>query len=301
MTVKTRFVSIAMAVMVLSLLWGCKGGENSLTGMPPTSGSRFLAGQVVTVGDLAGSSPAGINVSASGQVAVTDVTGQFAFATLAAQDVQLTFSRPADGINARGTVNGSASAVVVQLQKSHASITVTSELGNRGQTRELEGLILAISNTSITVNNASTGGPVTAKINDATYIRRGGTRLTPSDLEVGDRVHVRTQANADGSLTALEIILQESDDDDGNGDDRGQTRELEGLILAISDTSITVNNASTGGPVTAMITPQTKIRRGNTPLKPSDLKVGDRVHVRTSANGDGSLTALEIILQNPGP
>ncbi|HUP48966.1 MAG TPA: DUF5666 domain-containing protein [Thermoanaerobaculia bacterium] len=289
-----------IALVLVSMLSGCRS-ENSVTG-PPLLTTRTLAGQIVPVGDLTGSSPAGINVTSNGQVAVTDAAGQFAFMGLPAKDVQLTFTR-ADGISAQATVDGTAASVVVQLQKTQASVQVTGNGNgnNRGQTRELEGLILEVDDTSITVNNASTGGPVTAKITSDTFIRFGGTRLTAADLEVGDRVHVRTTTNDDGSLTALEIILQERKEDDGNGNGNGggQTRELEGLILEVSDTSITVNNASTGGPVTAAITGDTVIRRGNTHLSASDLKVGDRVHVRTSANTDASLTALEIILQNP--
>jgi hypothetical protein len=253
-------------------------------------GERVLTGQVVPVGNLAGASPAGINVMSSGQVAVTDDAGRFAFMGLAADNVQLAFSR-ADGINASGSVSASASSVVVHLEKTRATIVETGQ-----SKRELEGLITEISPTSITVNDASTGGPVTATIASSTVIRKGNQALTAGDLKVGDRVHVKASVNADGSLTAFEIMLQQS----GTGSGGGQTKELEGLITAVSETSITVNNASTGGPVTAAITKSTVIRKGNTSLTANDLKVGDRVHVKTSANGDGSLTATEIMLQNPG-
>lgn len=261
-----------------------------MTGL--SSSTRFLSGEVVPVGDLAGASPAGITVSSSGQVAVTDASGGFTFMGLPAADVQLSFTR-ADGINARAAVSATASAVVVQLQKSQASVVATGQ-----NKRELEGLITAISSSSITVNDASTHGPVTAAIVSSTVIRKGNQTLMASDLKVGDRVHVKASVNADGSLTAFEIMLQQSADD--GGDTGGQTRQLEGLILAVSQTSITVNNASTHGPVTAAITGDTVIRKGNTRLQPSDLKVGDRVHVKTSGNAD-SLTATEIMLQNPAP
>ena len=278
-----------IALVLVSFLSGCQS-ENAVTA--PPLGGRTLAGQVVPVGDLAGSSPAGINVTSRGQVATTDAAGTFVFMSLPASSVQLTFTRP-DGVNARATVDGNASAVVVELQKSQAAVHVT---GSGGQTRELQGKILEVNGSSITVNNASTHGPVTASITSETVIRKGNTRLQASDLKVGDQVHVRTRA--DGStLTALEIIVQQSNGDDGSGG--GQIKELEGTIVSVSDSSITVNNASTGGPVTAKITGSTVIRKGNTPLKPSDLKAGDRVHVRTN-NVASDLTALEIILQNPG-
>ncbi len=294
---KRTSIFMAVAVVLTSLLSGCRH-ENSVTG--PPMGTGVLSGEVVPVGDLAGASPAGINVTCSGQVAVTDGAGRFAFtglsansvqafAVVSAGNVQLSFSR-ADGINASGTVSADASSVVVHLQKTQASIFVTGQ-----SKREIEGLITAISSRSITVNDASTHGPVTAAITSSTVIRKGNQTMSAGDLKVGDRVHVKASVNSDSSLTAFEIMFQEGGD--GNG---GQTRELEGPITAVSATSITVNNASTGEPVTAAITSSTAIRKGNTSLTPKDLKVGDRVHVKTTANADGSLTATEIMLQNPG-
>jgi len=295
--VKRTSILVAVALALTFLLSGCHG-ESSLTA--PSTGSHVLTGQVVPVGDLAGSSPAGITVTCNGQVGTTDAAGQFAFMGLpdaagqstilstaaSSSSFKLSFSRK-DGINASGSVGADAASVVVQLQKTQASIVVTGL-----SKRELEGLITAISSSSITVNDASTGGPVTAAITSSTVIRKGNQTLKATNLNVGDRVHVKASVNADGSLTAFEIMLQQS----GGG---GQTQELEGLITAVSDTSITVNNASTGGPVTAIITGDTVIRKGNTTIAAKDLKVGDQVHVKTVGSGD-TLTATEIIVQNPG-
>ncbi len=270
----------------------------------PAAGARALSGQVMPVGDLSGASPAGISVTALGQmavtgvagrtalvdkVAVTDATGQFAFTGLSTGNVQLAFSR-GDGIGASATVGAGMATVVVELQKKQATV---HDAGATGQTKELEGPITAVSGASITVLNASTAKPETAAITPDTVIRKGNTTLAASDLKIGDRVHVKTMANTDGTLTALEIMLQ------NDGTTGGQTKELEGPITAVSDTSITVMNASTAGPETAAITKSTVIRKGNTTLTAKDLKAGDRVHVKTTANTDGTLTATEIMLQNP--
>jgi hypothetical protein len=290
-------VFLVSVFVIISLLSGCHG-ENSITG--PPMGGNALTGQIVPMADLAGSSPAGITVTCSGQVTVTDAAGRFAFASLSANSRQLTvfaagslnlFFARGDGINAVGSVSSSASDVLVYLQKTQASIVATGQAK-----REIEGLITEVSSMSITVNDASTHGPVTAAITSSTVIRKGNQTLSTDNLKVGDRVHVKASVNSDGTLTAFEIMLQESSSDTGGG----QTRELEGLITKISMTSITVNNASTGGPVTAKITDSTVIRKGNTRLTAMDLKVGDRVHVKTTASADGSLTATEIMRQNPG-
>ena len=278
----------AVTVVLAALFSGCNG-ENSITGV--SMNTRVLSGEVVPVGNLAGASPAGISVASGGQIAVTDSAGRFAFMGLANNDVSLTFSR-ADGVNASAMVSASAASVVVQLEKTKATVTETGQ-----SKRELEGLITDISATSITVNDASTGGPVTAAITSTTVIRKGNQTLTATDLKVGDRVHVKASVGSGGTLTAFEIMLQESGD--GSTGTGGQTKELEGLITAVSDSSITVMNASTNGPVTAAITSTTVIRKGNTRLTAQDLKVGDRVHVKTTGPAD-SLTATEIIRQNPG-
>ena len=155
-----------------------------------------------------------------------------------------------------GCVSADAASVVVNLQKTQAAIVVTGQAK-----REIEGLITAISSKSITVNNASTGEPVTATIDSSTVIRKGNQALTADNLKIGDRVHVKASINADSTLTAFEIMLQQSGDNGG-----GQTQQLEGPITEISDKSITVTNASTGRPVTATITSSTVIRKGNTTL-----------------------------------
>ena len=280
---KRTSILVAVALALTFLLSGCHG-ESSLTA--PSTGSHVLTGQVVPVGDLAGSSPAGITVSCSGQVATTDGAGQFAFmglpdassqytilsTTASSGDLKLAFSRK-DGINASGSVSAAAASVIVQLQKSQASILVTGL-----SKREIEGLITAISLTSpmsITVNDASTHGDVKVEITNSTVIRKGNQTLSAANLNVGDRVHVKASVNTGGSLTAFEIMLQQS------GTDGGQTQELEGLITAVSDKSITVNNASTGGDVKALITGDTVIRKGNTTIAAKDLNVGDQVHVKT--------------------
>ena len=286
---KTKTYVISVAVLLAALLVaGCHGGENSITG---TMGPRVLTGQVQMVGDRAGTSPSGVSVTAPGQVATTDASGNFAFASVADGNVPLAFSRN-DGISASGTVNAAAASVVVELSTQQATIKTTGQLK-----KEIEGLVTKIASDSITVNDASTHGPVTAAINSTTVIRHGNTTMTTDKINVGDRVHVKANVNSDGTFTAFEIMVQNQVTNGGGGG--GQTKELEGPITKISSTSISVMNASTKKEETAAITSTTIIRKGNTRLTTDNLKVGDRVHVKTTSASDGSLTATEIMLQNP--
>jgi hypothetical protein len=285
-----RLVLIAMMLIALA---GCSGSEKTITG---TLGERHITGTIVPSGNLTGATPSGITVRATGMgvEATSSADGSFTMTGLPAGDVSLQFVRTSDGINATLQVSAGMTQVTVALEKTTASVQ-----GSAGGTQkvELEGLITVISPFSIGVMDASRKAEVIAAINSDTVIRKGQTPLTTADLEVGDRVHVRARVESSGSLTALEIIHQEGDDDDG--EPGGPTkRELEGLILEVSPTEITVMDASSG-PQTAAINDETVIRRGGTTLTPEDLEVGDRVHVRAKVEDDGSLTALEIILQLP--
>lgn len=285
---------LILAMVALVALAGCNR-ESTVSG---TNGMRQVTGKVVPVGDLAGASPAGIEVRARGigVTAVTDAAGQFALIGMPDESLELSFSRAEDGVDATLEVGAGVNSVVVDLQKSKASPRRHSARAPRIQ---LEGLITAISDTSITVMDASRKVDVTAAIVETTTIRKGNRTLLPADLAVGDRVHVTASPNGDGTYNAIEIKLQEDEDgdDDGDDDDQPTKRELEGKVLAIDPASITVMDASTGEQ-TAAITADTVIRKGGTTLTTADIKIGDRVHVKAKIEDDDSLTALEIMVQN---
>lgn len=164
-------------------------------------------------------------------------------------------------------------------------------------TGQLEGIVTEVGDSSITVADASSHQDVEVEVTDTTIIRHGNETLTLEDIHEGDRVHVKAVADAEGNLTALEIKLQNPGG--GDGPVAGK-KEFEGPIVAVSDTSITILDASTHGDVTATITEDTEIRKGNTKLTPGDLHIGDRVHIKATADEEGNLTANEIKLQNPG-
>lgn len=164
---------------------------------------------------------------------------------------------------------------------------------------ELEGKLLAVSETEVEIDAAGRG-PVVVEIDEYTVIRKGNRSYAPADLMVGWRVHIKAVGDGE-SVRAIEIKVQNTnidDGDDGDGEGPGATKvELEGLIVTVSATEITVNAAGKG-PTTAIIDDGTVIRFGNKKLTPEDLKQGDRVHVKAERDGE-DLVARTIMLQRP--
>jgi hypothetical protein len=89
----------------------------------------------------------------------------------------------------------------------------------------------------------------------------------------------------------------------GNGAPSGNTSpgapgqaqiQLEGLLTTVGTNSIELNGQ------TVQVTGDTVIRHGNRRFELSDLKPGDRVHVRAARLASMALQAAEIKLQNPG-
>lgn len=285
---KRTMLRLLLVVGLVAIL-GCQETA-TITG---SVGERQIVGTIVPTGDLTGADPAGIRVTVRDQgiEAVASDRGTFVITGLPEGDLDLEFFRATDGINASLQVGPGVNQITVELEKEKAR---TRRRSARAPRIQLEGLITAISAESITVLDASRKIDVTSAIDEDTIIRKGRLSLTTDDLAVGDRVHVRARPEADGTLTADEIKLQEGDDDPARPD----KMELEGLILEISPDAIKVMDASTGEQTSA-INEDTVIRKGNTNLTVEDLKAGDRVHVRARIEDDESLTAEEIKLQNP--
>lgn len=278
--------TLVVASMLLLVLAGCSERERSVTGL---SGSSTIAGQVYLAGDLAGGTPAGIQVSVRG-VGVgseTDANGRFAIFGAPASDVELAFSR-GDGIAATYAISDVHAASNLQLDLTKNS----AHSRRRGLDRrdEIEGIVTAASATSVTIHD-SHGQDVTVKVDDNTVIRKGQTPVAAADLTPGTRVHAKGTKADDGSLTASEIIVQNED----NGQDA--VVEVEGIITAASATSITVHD-SHGQDVVVAIDTTTVIRKGQTPVAAAELAPGMRVHVKAARATDGTLTAVEVIVQN---
>src|SRR5262249_44698126 len=76
------------------------------------------------------------------------------------------------------------------------------------------------------------------------------------------------------------------------------TVEIEGTIVTAAADQLVVHS-SHGVDETVMLTDTTVIRHGQTPILATDLKEGDRVHVKATVKDDVK-TAVEVIVQNQG-
>jgi Domain of unknown function (DUF5666) len=282
-----------LTMAVAAVLTSCNRHE----AMPTSSyGQRVVTGQVIMAGDVANSSPAGVEVSVvgTGMSLTLGGDGHFTFVGVP-EGAELLFRR-ADGIDARTRISTGTSNVVELSTK-----TVTSNGGRRrgvspkdpGPSQQIEGLVVSAAADKLVVHD-SHGNDVTVAIDSTTLIRKGDQNVKATDLQAGDRVHVKAIAK-NNVLTALQVIVQNEGQDDDNGGQTGQQQQIEGLIVKVSADSITVHD-SHGNDVTAAITKDTVIRKGNQTVQATDLKPGDRVHVMATSSSN-TLTATQIIVQ----
>jgi hypothetical protein len=145
---------------------------------------------------------------------------------------------------------------------------------------ELEGKIEKISVDSITV-----GGTV-VKVDSHTTIRSEAGPIALADLKVGDQVQVKAQRNADGTLLAIDIKVE-------NEDGEQDTEEVQGVVTEVTPTSMTVKTEE-GHSVTVAITADTVVKKGDQTAAVADIKVGQKVEIKATRNPDGTFTATSI-------
>lgn len=283
---------IFIAALLLIALGACNEHHETVTG---AYGNAMVAGQVVMSGS---GSAAGVRVSVrgTGMSATLAGDGQFAFANVP-ENVVLDFTRAADDIEASMDVEANSGFLVVELAQSsaHRSSRRRSTGPTRDKVYELEGVIRSVAADSIVVFT-SHKEEVTVTIASDTIIRQGHDMLAAADLVAGARVHVKTK-KVDDVYTAIQIILQNGGGDDGGENDPPAVREYEGTVQSASDAQLVVFT-SHRETVTFVLTAETDIRKGNTPVAPASILIGTRVHVKAAQGTDGSNTATQVIVQN---
>jgi hypothetical protein len=121
------------------------------------------------------------------------------------------------------------------------------------------------------------------------WLVAGTTFLVTTDTEIkdaiviGDSVKVEATPQADGTYLAHEIELEDSSSSGQNGQTQNTHTDFFGQVTAMNSGSWTV------GGLTFLVTPSTEIKDA--------IAVGDFVKIEASVGADGSLTALEIELE----
>lgn len=151
--------------------------------------------------------------------------------------------------------------------------------------RQGEGVITAVSATSITLSSKH-GSRSTFSIDASTTVTKAGGVATLADLVVGERVHVVPSATSATSAASIAIVPSEQ---------RGPGEEVEGVVTAVSSSSITVQGRH-GTSSTFSIDATTSVMAGRVTGAISELAVGERVGIEPSSTASTLASLIRIDL-----
>jgi hypothetical protein len=153
---------------------------------------------------------------------------------------------------------------------------------------------VSVNGTSISVTSDDNGNFVLQNVTPGTptlTISGSGFSVQVTLPAVSSNEQVRVTVRVSGSTASLDDQEVESPD----------KVEIEGVIGSASGLSSSGGTIVVGRLNTAvLVTASTSITKGGTTLKPNDLTVGTRVHVRATKSAS-TLTATVIIVQNETP
>jgi len=254
----------SLSVLILVLVAAC-GTSSHPTDMPASSGGGIIQGSVIGSG-----SQMLVEVPSSSAATTTDANGGFLLANVPKGATVLHFSG--------GGQNASlATAPVVSGEFRHLTLSISgtrvTEQSEQTET-EFEGTVDAIDGMVLTVAGRKVA------VTDATTIRKDDAAATFADLMLGTPVEVEGTLNADGTVTASEIRIEDRDDADRVA--------FVGTLTQITGNTLIV------GAVTVNVSSATVIVKGDTTLTLADLMVGDRLVVRGTVQADKSINATRI-------
>jgi riboflavin synthase alpha subunit len=260
---------VIRSFVVLGLLTGACGR----TSRAPASTGAIVQGIVAA--------PAGVRVAVAGTSlsSATDSRGSFVLLGVPAGAASLYFS----GGGAAATL-----PIGVLLRREHRRVVVSAsgsdahEDMEQGETRFV-GAVERIDSPSLTVS----GRKVT--ITSLTQFKRSGAAITLADVHIGDRVEVEGTPQADQSVLARTITVEQGEHEDDDGvEDGHHDVEFKGTLTAIAGSKLTVNGVS------VTISASTVIESGDAKIDASKLAVGQRLKVEGDLQADKSVAATEI-------
>src|SRR5947209_5217455 len=266
MEVTMQIPTRSFSALVLVLLAAACGSTGDSSSMPAASGGAVVQGTVMG----GGSQNMRVAVPASSAATTTDAAGGFVLTDVPKGAAALQFS--GGGQNA---TLATAPMVAGEFRRLTVSISGASVTEHSEQTEtEFEGTVDAIDGMVLTVAGRKVA------VTDATRIRKDDAAATFADLVLGTPVEVEGTLNADGSVTASEISIEEKE-------------EAERIAFVGTLTQIAGNTLTVGGR-TANVGSSTVIVKGDATVTLADLKVGDRLLVRGTVQADMSINATRI-------
>jgi len=252
------FGSISVGLLLLA---GCGSG----TAAPQ------LAGATIEGKFLNGSQALRVEVPGTSISATPSASGSFLLAQVPAGASALHFKGP-------GTDATLAIERVVRDEYRRLRVTLS---GNQAQEEcertetEFHGQVTAIDGTTLTV------GDRTVTVTDATVIRQNGATVALSAIAVGSFVEIDGALQADGTVLARRISIEDEQHEAGRV-------ALVGALTAIDGNKLTV------GGVLVTLSASTEILRGDVKVDASTLKIGDRLLVRGQVQADQSIAATRV-------
>lgn len=256
-----------------------------------TASNATLTGTVISGTSTLAKHPLGVEVGlgnvtvtevSSKRSTVTDGSGNFTLPVTAGA-VGLAFDR-AD-IHAHATVNvmGSAATVTISITGTNA---VPVAIGHAGE--EIEGLVQAVGASSVTVLDQRLGA-VVVNTDGSTLVRQGDTTIPLSQIQVGQRVHVKALLRPDNTYLATEVLLQDTN--------VGGNREVSGSVQSVNSTAKSFVVSSGGVTITVTTDSSTMFKRRGNSASFSDLATGTMVDVMGILQSDGTIKARKVTIE----
>jgi hypothetical protein len=269
MQISTR----SLSALVLVLLAAACGSSSDPNSMPAANGGAVVQGTVMG----GGTQNMRVAVPSSSAATTTDTAGGFVLTGVPKGAAALQFSG-----GGQSATLATAAVVPGEFRRLTVSISGTRVTEHNEQTEtEFEGTVDAIDGMVLTVAGRKVA------VTDATKIRKDDAAATFADLVLGTPVEVEGTLNADGSVTASEISIEDKND--------AERIAFVGTLTQIAGNALTVDG------VTVNVGSATVIVKGDTTLTLADLKVGDRLLVRGAVQADKSINATRIrVLQREG-
>ena len=290
--------SIAVASLVFV---GCGGSSSS-----QSSTSANIDGSVSSA-----SGALKVSIPGSAQSATTDAKGNFALIGVPSGATSLHFTGA--GVDATLPI-----VALMAGEDRHVAVSVT---GNQVDDHpERDGSRFNGTVTSITSPTLTVSGHTVTTTSATTFLDNSGNATTLDAIAIGAFVEVEGAPQADGSVLARTIKLEdalladggEPGDDNGHhdggepGDDNGHggndgspgngaLAQFDGAVTAVTATTLTING------VTVTVSSTTEVEGSNeTHIAFSAITVGQFVEVKGVAQADGSILASKIEVRAAG-